>query len=91
MAAKTLTAREAYQILRDIAQGVRTMRRIGQQSWAEICCGLMTVEADGWVFTFYNDCDTLDYCDRLLKPRGTCLLFRLAAVVQYRPCGAVEH
>ena len=23
----------------------------------------MTVEADGWVITFYNDCDTLDYCD----------------------------
>jgi hypothetical protein len=51
LAAKTLTAREAYQILRDIAQGC-TMRRIGQQSRAEIYCGLMTVEAGGWVFTF---------------------------------------
>ena len=63
MQAKPLTAREAYQILRDIALGVRRMRRLGQPSWAEIYCGLMTVEADGWVLTFYNDCDTLDYCD----------------------------
>lgn len=47
--AKLLTAREAYQILRDIALGVRSMRRLGEQSWAEIYCGLMTVEADGWV------------------------------------------
>ncbi|WP_457770635.1 hypothetical protein [Pseudomonas protegens] len=23
----------------------------------------MAVEADGWVLTFYNDCDTLGYCD----------------------------
>ena len=75
MAAKTLTAREAYQILRDIAQGVRTMRRIGQQSWAEICCGLMTVEADGWVFTFYNDCDTLDYCNSCYAPDGRAYIF----------------
>lgn len=75
MAAKTLTAREAYQILRDIVQGVRTMRRIGQQSWAEIYCGLMTVEADGWVFTFYNDCDTLDYCDSCYSPEGRACVF----------------
>ncbi|MFG0670871.1 hypothetical protein ACF8E6_10010 [Pseudomonas sp. xss_1] len=63
MTAKPLTAREAYQILRDIALGVRTTRRIGQQPWAEIYFGLMTVEADGWVLTFCKDCDPLDYCD----------------------------
>ena len=73
--AKPLTAREAYQILRDIALGVRSMRRLGQQSWAEIYCGLMTVEADGWVLTFYNDCDTLDYCDSCYSPEGRAYLF----------------
>lgn len=65
-----LTTRETYQILRDIALGVRSMRRIGKHSWAEIYCGLMTVETDGWVITFYNDCDTLDYCDSCYNPEG---------------------
>jgi hypothetical protein len=23
---------------------------------------MMTVEVDGWVITFYNDCEMLDYC-----------------------------
>lgn len=36
LAANPITARETYQILRDIALGVRTMRRIGKQSWPEI-------------------------------------------------------
>ncbi len=49
--------------MRDIALGVRTMRRLGMHSWAEIYTGLMTVEVDSWVITFYNDCDMLDYCD----------------------------
>ncbi len=75
MQAKPLTAREAYQILRDIALGVRRMRRLGQPSWAEIYCGLMTVEADGWVLMFYNDCDTLDYCDSCYSPEGRAYIF----------------
>ncbi len=75
LAANPLTAREAYQILRDIALGIRTMRRIGQQSWAEIYCGLMTVEADGWVLTFYNDCDALDSCDSCYSPDGRAYVF----------------
>ncbi|MCE0952442.1 MULTISPECIES: hypothetical protein [Pseudomonas] len=75
MAEKTLTVREAYQILRDIALGVRIIRRIGLQSWAEIYCGLMTVEAEGWVLTFYNDCDALDYCDSCYSPDGRAYVF----------------
>lgn len=70
-----LTARETYQVLRDIALGVRSMRRIGKHSWAEIYCGLMTVETDGWVITFYNDCDTLDYCDSCYNPEGRAYTF----------------
>lgn len=70
-----LTAREAYQILRDIALGVRTMRRVGKQSWPEIYCGLMVVEVDGWVVTLYNDCDTLDYCDSCYSPDGRAYIF----------------
>lgn len=70
-----LTARETYQVLRDIALGVRSMRRIGEHSWIEIYCGLMAVETDGWVITFYNDCDTLDYCDSCHNPEGRAYTF----------------
>lgn len=75
MEAKLLTAREAYQILRDIALGIRSMRRLGQQSWPDIYGGLMTVDADGWVLTFYNDCGTLDYCDSCYSPEGRAYVF----------------
>ena len=75
MSAKPLTAREAYQVLRDIALGVRTMRRLGEKSWTEMYCGMMTVEANGWVITFYNDCDTLDYCDSCYCPDGRAYTF----------------
>ncbi|MEW2924094.1 hypothetical protein AB1A90_04010 [Pseudomonas juntendi] len=62
-------------MLRDIALGVRTIRRNGQQSWVEIYCGLMTIESDGWVLTFCNDCDTLDYCDSCYSPDGRAYVF----------------
>ncbi|MDC6379910.1 hypothetical protein BW687_006930 [Pseudomonas graminis] len=75
MSPNPLTARETYQVLRDIALGVRSMRRIGKHAWAEIYCGLMTVETDGWVITFYNDCDTLDYCDSCYNPEGRAYTF----------------
>ena len=75
MEAKPLTAREAYKILRDIALGVRSMRRLGEQSWVEIYCGSITVEADGWVLKFYNDCNTLDYCDSCYSPEGRAYVF----------------
>lgn len=75
LAAKALTAREAYQVLRDLALEVRTMRRVTPQSWAELYCGSMTVEADGWVLTFYNDCGTLDYCASCYSPDGHAYVF----------------
>lgn len=75
LSALPLTAREAYQVLRDIALGVRTMRRLTTRSWLEIYSGQMTIEADGWVITFYNDCDTLDYCDSCYSPNGRAYVF----------------
>ncbi|WP_277962739.1 DUF7693 family protein [Pseudomonas sp. RIT-To-2] len=75
MSAKSLTARETYQILRDIALGIRLMRRLGEQSWSQIYCGRMSVEADGWVITFQNECDTLDYCDSCHSPDGRAYAF----------------
>lgn len=65
-----LTAREVYQVLRDSATASRTMRRVTEASWNDIYCGLMTVEVDGWVITFFNDAGDLDYCDSCYSPDG---------------------
>ena len=62
-------------MLRDISLGVRTMRRLGTKSWTDMYCGMMTVEVDGWVITFDNDCDSLDYCDSCYCPDGRAYLF----------------
>lgn len=62
-------------MLRDIAFSVRTMRRLGEKSWTDIYCGMVTVEVDGWVITFYNDCYSLGYCDSCYCPDGRAYLF----------------
>jgi len=65
-----LTAQDVYQILRDASLALRTMRRITQESWNEIYCGLMTIEVDGWQITFFIDCGDLDYCDSCVSADG---------------------
>jgi hypothetical protein len=65
-----LTARDVYQVLKDVALGTRTMTRTSSQSWNEIYHGLMPVEIDGWQLTLFNDCDTLDYCEYCRSPDG---------------------
>lgn len=66
----TLFAREVYQVLRDVALGIRTLNRISSQSWTEVYAGLVVFEADGWIITLFNDCDSLDYCDACNAPDG---------------------
>ncbi|WP_338523682.1 hypothetical protein NUH87_28820 [Pseudomonas batumici] len=68
--ATALTAREVYQVLKDVALGVRTLRRLSTQSWNEIHTGPMPVEVDGWTLTLFNDGDTLNYCDDATCPAG---------------------
>jgi hypothetical protein len=65
-----LTARDVYQVLKDVALGTRTMHRASQQTWTEIYNGLMTVEIDGWRLTLFNDGGTLDYCEDCRSPDG---------------------
>jgi len=55
-----LTAREVYQVLKDVALGTRIMHRASLQTWNEVYNGLMPVEIDGWHLTLFNDPDTLD-------------------------------
>ena len=65
-----LTARDVYQVLKDVALGTRTMTRTSSQSLSEIYNGLMPVEIDGWRLTLFNDGGTLDYCEVCRSPDG---------------------
>nr|WP_197985905.1 hypothetical protein [Pseudomonas sp. CFBP 8772] len=65
-----LTPREVYQVLRDIALGQQVMQRLGNLGWTQTQTGLMTVEANGWVLTFSNDSNKLDYCNSCYSPDG---------------------
>lgn len=75
LSAKPLTARETCQVLRDIALGIRVMRRVDSNAQVDINSGLMTVEADGWLITFYKEDHALDHCDRCLSPEGRLYMF----------------
>lgn len=66
-----LTAREVYQVLRDVALGTRIMRSTSSQPLSEIYNGRpMPVEIDGWRLTLFNDGRTLDYCEDCRFPDG---------------------
>lgn len=67
---QALSVREAYQILKDVAVGFRVMAKCGLQSWDEVYACHFEVEVDGWRFSIYNDCDTLDHCQWCASPDG---------------------
>lgn len=69
----TLTAREACQVLREIALGIRVMRRVDRSPQPN--CGLMTIEVDDWVIRLYREDETLDYCDSCHCPDGRAYAF----------------
>jgi hypothetical protein len=69
-ATSPLTARDVYQVLKDVALGTRIMHRASLQTWNEVYNGLMTVEIDGWLLTLFNDGGTLDYCEDCRSPGG---------------------
>lgn len=65
-----LTARDVYQILKDVALGTRVMQKSSIQSGSEIHRGLVPVEVDGWQLMLFNDCGSLDYCELCKSPDG---------------------
>jgi hypothetical protein len=65
-----LTARDVYQVLKDVVLGTRNMTRASDHSWSEIYHGLMPVEIDGWQLTLFNDGGTLGYCEDCRAPSG---------------------
>ncbi|HXR01235.1 MAG TPA: hypothetical protein VN798_12655 [Pseudomonas sp.] len=70
MSANTLTARQACQILRDIALGVRVMRRVSAAKWGESSAASLVIEADGWSLTLSGSGDKLECCQRCSSPDG---------------------
>jgi hypothetical protein len=86
---KMLTAREVYGVLRDAAVASRSMRRITQESWDEIYCGLITIDVDGWMITFFIDCGDLDYCDSCFSPDGR--KYDFSSKDAFDPVGLLSH
>jgi len=66
----SLTAREVYQVLKEVALGVRALRRLSTQSWNEIHTGPMPIEVDRWTLTLFNNGYTLAYCETATCPAG---------------------
>jgi flavodoxin len=56
--------------MHNVALGRRIMMRSSIQSWNEFYHGLMPIEIEGWRLTFFNDSDTLDYCEYCRSPDG---------------------
>ncbi|MHC8376438.1 DUF7693 family protein [Pseudomonas sp. MDT1-16] len=65
-----LTSREVYQFLKDVALGIRIMRRTSSQSLSEIYNGHIPVAIDGWYLTLFNDGGALNYCEDCRAPDG---------------------
>ncbi|MBK4992381.1 hypothetical protein IAE39_000555 [Pseudomonas sp. S37] len=65
-----LTAREVYQVLREVVLGRRGMTKVGSQTWDDVYACHFEVDVEGWRISIYNDCDELDYCEQAASPGG---------------------
>jgi len=65
-----LTAREAYQPLRDVAMGISAMRQVSLQRDAGGDEVRLTVEIDGWTMIVCMIGGSLDRCDSCTSPQG---------------------
>ncbi|MEJ5060050.1 MULTISPECIES: DUF7693 family protein [unclassified Pseudomonas] len=61
-----LTAREVYQQLRDVAQGIRPFARLDEQTEH----GHVQVDIEGWHLTLDVDGNRLRHCLRCQSPDG---------------------
>lgn len=65
-----LTAREVYQVLKDAALGVRTLRRMDPPACDEPGSGVVYVDIDGWQLTFHVGHETVERCDSCTSDDG---------------------
>ena len=63
--AADLTAREIYQLLKDIALETRTLSRVNSTQ-----AGQIEIEVDGWHLTLITDDRKLDHCHTCQSPEG---------------------
>ncbi|WP_247258249.1 DUF7693 family protein [Pseudomonas moorei] len=64
-----LTAREVYQQLRDVAQGIRTLKRLNEQAVA----GQVLVDIEGWRLMLEVEAHQLRHCLHCLSTDGRAL------------------
>ncbi|WP_122664663.1 DUF7693 family protein [Pseudomonas viridiflava] len=59
-----LTARDVYQLLKDIALETRTLHTVNTRK------GYINVEVDGWQLTLISEGNMLSYCEACQSPEG---------------------
>ncbi|MGF0239055.1 DUF7693 family protein [Rhodococcus sp. IEGM1300] len=64
--APAITAREVYQLLKDVALGTRTLRSNGSTNGN----GHVAVAIDGWQLTLFIEGDVLRHCEHCISPEG---------------------
>lgn len=60
----------AVEILRKVIRGELSIHPVNR-TWDDAFAGDCTFEVGGWKFTFFNDCDSMDYTDSYERPDGT--------------------
>lgn len=67
----SLTGQEVIVFLRFVLSGqVILQLENSALSWDKTYCGVIGFKANGWTLRFFNDCDSLDYCDSATDPDG---------------------
>jgi hypothetical protein len=64
------STREVYQVLKDVALGVRTMQRSATLPWREVDAGRTRVDVDDWTITLYCNGTTLSHCEACRSAQG---------------------
>lgn len=57
-----LHAREVYQVLKDLALGLRRVHATRPQHWQELKTGAVQIDVDGYTLTLFKDAGALGYC-----------------------------
>jgi hypothetical protein len=65
-----LTAREVYQLLKDVALGIREMNRAVDPYGRTFGGGQMSMEIDGWQLVLSHEAGVLGHCETCKAPDG---------------------
>ncbi|NWL79564.1 hypothetical protein DM872_22190 [Pseudomonas taiwanensis] len=66
-----LSGHEVAQLLREAIAGRLELRLDDPaNTWQGAYCGLVAFRVAGWRLQFFNDCDSLDYCNSAESPDG---------------------